>query len=63
MGFLLGGGLSHLSNQHGFGSDNVVSFELVLANTTTSIVYVLKSETNNYSVLVAYHATRPDKVY
>jgi FAD/FMN-containing dehydrogenase len=60
MGFLLGGGLSHLSNEHGFGSDNVFSFELVLANATAITVsansdpdlfYALKSGANNYGKL------------
>ena len=31
------GGLSHLSNQYGFAADNVVSFEVVLANATTVV--------------------------
>ena len=51
------GGLSHLSNAYGFGSDNVVSFEVVLANATLITVsatsnpdlfYALKSGANNY---------------
>ncbi|KAF7194458.1 FAD-dependent monooxygenase CTB5 [Pseudocercospora fuligena] len=33
-GFLLGGGLSYLSAQYGFGCDNVDMFEAVLANGT-----------------------------
>lgn len=60
MGFLLGGGLSHLSNAYGFGSDNVVSFELVLANATLvtitaasqpDLFYALKSGENNYGII------------
>ncbi|PGH08073.1 hypothetical protein AJ79_06073 [Helicocarpus griseus UAMH5409] len=31
-GLLLGGGISFYSNQHGFASDNVVAFEVVLAS-------------------------------
>ncbi|KAJ7160981.1 hypothetical protein C8R46DRAFT_1038176 [Mycena filopes] len=31
-GFLLGGGISFLSLEHGFGSDNVVAYEIVLAD-------------------------------
>ncbi|PHH88798.1 hypothetical protein CDD83_7047 [Cordyceps sp. RAO-2017] len=34
VGFLLGGGLSYLSAQHGLACDNVVSFECVLADGT-----------------------------
>ncbi|KAF1843187.1 bifunctional solanapyrone synthase [Cucurbitaria berberidis CBS 394.84] len=60
MGFILGGGLSHLSNAYGFGSDNVVSFEVVLANATLLTVsgtsnpdlfYALKSGANNYGII------------
>ncbi|OAL43510.1 bifunctional solanapyrone synthase [Pyrenochaeta sp. DS3sAY3a] len=60
MGYLLGGGLSHLSNAYGFGSDNVVSFELVLANATLvtvsatsnpNLFYALKAGANNYGVI------------
>jgi hypothetical protein len=53
----IAGGLSHLSNAYGFGSDNVVSFELVLANATLvtitatsypDLFYALRSGENNY---------------
>ncbi|KAF9024793.1 hypothetical protein BDP27DRAFT_1438090 [Rhodocollybia butyracea] len=33
-GFFLGGGISLLSFQHGFGSDNILNYELVLSNGT-----------------------------
>jgi FAD/FMN-containing dehydrogenase len=33
-GFLLGGGWSFLSRSYGLGSDNVLSFRMVLANGT-----------------------------
>lgn len=51
------GGLSHLSNQYGFAADNVVSFEVVLANasaTTASAIlnadlfFALRGGSNNY---------------
>ncbi|KAL6702551.1 hypothetical protein ACN47E_001548 [Coniothyrium glycines] len=60
MGYLLGGGLSHLSNEYGFGSDNVVAYELVLANTTMvtacattypDLFYALKSGANNFGIV------------
>jgi hypothetical protein len=53
----LAGGLSHLSNAYSVGSENEVSFELVLVNATLVTVtanshpdlfYVLKSGANNY---------------
>ena len=40
------GGLSHLSNRYGFSADNVLSFEVVLANATSVI-----ADKNNYSEL------------
>lgn len=55
------GGLSHLSNAYGFGSDNVVTFELVLANATLvtvsatsnpNLFYALKAGANNYGMIL-----------
>lgn len=52
--------MSHLSNAYGFGSDNVVAYELVLANATAITVtphshadlfYALKAGGNNYGKL------------
>ncbi|KAF2473017.1 bifunctional solanapyrone synthase [Lindgomyces ingoldianus] len=59
MGMIMGGGLSHLSNAYGFASDNVVSYELVLANATIvmasadshqDLFYALKAGANNYGI-------------
>ncbi|PWW76988.1 FAD-binding domain-containing protein [Tuber magnatum] len=47
-GFLLGGGLSHISNEYRFGCDNVVQYEAVLANSTRTIV---NANTNSRSEL------------
>ncbi|KAI3549248.1 FAD binding domain-containing protein [Colletotrichum abscissum] len=46
-GFLLGGGMSFLSNEHGWGSANVIGYKVVLA--CGSVVYV--TATNDYSDL------------
>ncbi len=51
------GGLSHLSNQYGFSADNVVNFEVVLANATlvvanaslySDLFWALKGGSNNF---------------
>jgi len=51
------GGLSHLSSQYGFAVDNVVEFEVVLANATKAkasatlnkdLFWALKGGGNNY---------------
>ncbi|CAZ81792.1 unnamed protein product [Tuber melanosporum] len=56
-GFLLGGGLSHVSNEYGFGCDNVVEYEVVLANGTIvnanadahpELYWALKGGTSNF---------------
>ncbi|KAF4597920.1 hypothetical protein EYR38_006312 [Pleurotus pulmonarius] len=41
-GFLLGGGVSFLSMEHGLGSDNVIDYEVVLSN--GSVVHANKAE-------------------
>ncbi|KAL8758330.1 MAG: hypothetical protein Q9199_001586 [Rusavskia elegans] len=60
IGLLLGGGLSHLSNQYGFAVDNVVSFQVVLANGSlvtasaashTDLFFALKGGGNNYGIV------------
>ncbi|KAI9172775.1 FAD-binding, type 2 [Paramyrothecium foliicola] len=59
-GFTLGGGLSHLSPQYGLACDNVVSFQVVLANGTittasatsnTDLFFALKGGGNQYAVI------------
>jgi FAD/FMN-containing dehydrogenase len=56
-GLLLGGGLSFLSAQHGLACDNVVNYEIVLANSTivsanensnTDIFWALKGGGNQF---------------
>lgn len=51
------GGLSHLSNRYGFSADNVLSFEVVLANATSvtadkvlhsDLYWALKGGSNNF---------------
>jgi FAD/FMN-containing dehydrogenase len=51
------GGVSHLSNAYGFAVDNVVSYDIVLANGTavtasatshSELFFSLKAGTNNY---------------
>ncbi|KAL1960606.1 hypothetical protein VTO42DRAFT_7185 [Malbranchea cinnamomea] len=46
-GLILGGGISFYSNQHGFVSDNVIAFEVVLASGTI----VTATKDNKYSDL------------
>lgn len=56
---LLIGGLSHLSNNYGFSADNVLSFEVVLANATSvtadkllhsDLYWALKGGSNNFGM-------------
>ncbi|KAG6991367.1 bifunctional solanapyrone synthase [Physcia stellaris] len=60
MGLLLGGGLSHLSNQYGLAADNVVSFDIVLANASmvtasaesnADLFFALKGGGNNFGIV------------
>ncbi|KAG0641308.1 hypothetical protein HOY80DRAFT_1113648 [Tuber brumale] len=62
-GFLLGGGLSHVSNEYGFGCDNVVEYEVVLANGTivnanadshSELYWALKGGTNNFGIVTRF---------
>jgi FAD/FMN-containing dehydrogenase len=59
-GFTLGGGLSHLSPQYGLACDNVVSFQVVLANGTIAtasatshpeLFFALRGGGNQYAVI------------
>ncbi|UNI20885.1 hypothetical protein JDV02_006934 [Purpureocillium takamizusanense] len=59
-GFMLGGGLSYLSAQYGFGCDNVVEFECVLANGTIvtasrdshpDLFFALRGGGNQYAIV------------
>ncbi|PMD56688.1 FAD binding domain-containing protein [Hyaloscypha bicolor E] len=62
-GLLLGGGISFYSNQHGFASDNVVAYEVVLASgkivTATSTQYsdlfwALKGGGNSFGIVTRF---------
>lgn len=62
-GLLLGGGISFYSNQHGFASDNVIAFEVVLASgqivTATSTQYsdlfwALKGGGNSFGIVTRF---------
>ncbi|KAF5336267.1 hypothetical protein D9758_016053 [Tetrapyrgos nigripes] len=59
-GFFLGGGISLLSFQHGFGSDNVINYEVVLADGTvvnanadshSDLFWALKLGSTNFGVV------------
>ncbi|KAL7274572.1 hypothetical protein RUND412_002518 [Rhizina undulata] len=62
-GYLLGGGLSYLSNERGWGCDNVKSFEIVIANGTVTtasleknpdLFHALKGSSNNLGVVTRF---------
>lgn len=60
-GFLTGGGLSYLGPQHGWGCDNVVGFEIVLASgqityvdSTSDLFLPLKGGSNNFGVVTRF---------
>jgi FAD/FMN-containing dehydrogenase len=62
-GYVLGGGLSFLSTQYGWAANNIVSFEVVLANATvvtasnsshTELYRALKGGGNNYGIITSY---------
>ncbi|KAL3426022.1 Bifunctional solanapyrone synthase 4 [Phlyctema vagabunda] len=62
-GLLLGGGISFYSNQHGFASDNVIAFEVVLASgkivTATStqhadLFWALKGGGNSFGIVTRF---------
>ncbi|KAF5382383.1 hypothetical protein D9757_009809 [Collybiopsis confluens] len=62
-GFLLGGGIGFLSAEHGFGSDNVVNYEVVLSNGSIvhansashpSLYWALKMGSTNYGIVTRF---------
>lgn len=62
-GYMLGGGLSFLSSQYGWAANNVVNFEVVLANGTvvnanakehSDLFAALKGGGNNFGIVTAY---------
>ncbi|PLB53475.1 FAD dependent oxidoreductase [Aspergillus steynii IBT 23096] len=62
-GYMLGGGLSFLSSQYGWAANNVVNFEVVLANGTIvnankdeneDLFGVLKGGGSNFGIVTAY---------
>ncbi|CAE6444246.1 unnamed protein product [Rhizoctonia solani] len=62
-GFLLGGGLSFLMHSKGFGADNVLSYEIVLANGAISTVTkessqdlfkALKGGSGNFGIVTSF---------
>ncbi|PVH71557.1 FAD dependent oxidoreductase [Cadophora sp. DSE1049] len=62
-GYLVGGGLSYLSTQHGWAVDTVTEFEVVLANGTiaaasqsqnTDLFNVLRGGGNNFGIVTSY---------
>ncbi|KAI0179441.1 hypothetical protein GGR52DRAFT_306858 [Hypoxylon sp. FL1284] len=62
-GVLLGGGLSYLSSAYGWAANNVVNFEVVLANGTiananstanTDLFWALKGGSSNYGIVTRF---------
>ncbi|KAL5606920.1 hypothetical protein BROUX41_003296 [Berkeleyomyces rouxiae] len=62
-GFILGGGLSFLSTQYGWAANNVVEYELVLANGTTTkasadtnsdLFQALRGGGNNFGIVTTF---------
>ncbi|PWY78076.1 putative FAD dependent oxidoreductase [Aspergillus sclerotioniger CBS 115572] len=62
-GYMLGGGMSFLSSQYGWAANNVINFEVVLANGTvvnankkanTDLFTSLKGGGNNFGIVTAY---------
>ncbi|KAF3934473.1 hypothetical protein ABW19_dt0202809 [Dactylella cylindrospora] len=65
-GFLLGGGFSYLSNANGWGVDNVVSFEVVLADGSivnanaqehSDLFQALKGGSSNFGIVTTFTMT------
>ncbi|KAJ7169318.1 hypothetical protein C8R43DRAFT_1155931 [Mycena crocata] len=65
-GFLLGGGISYLSLEHGFGSDNVVAYEVVVADGTIcfatvyshpDLYWALKYGSTNFGIVTRLDMT------
>ncbi|KAL0579493.1 hypothetical protein V5O48_002535 [Marasmius crinis-equi] len=62
-GFLLGGGIGFLTAKHGFGSDNVVSYEVVLADGSivtandkehSDLFWALKLGSTNFGIVTRF---------
>ncbi|KDQ27404.1 hypothetical protein PLEOSDRAFT_1104095 [Pleurotus ostreatus PC15] len=62
-GFLLGGGVSFLSTEHGLGSDNVLDYEVVLSNGSivhankaerSDLFWALKGGSTNYGIVTRF---------
>jgi FAD/FMN-containing dehydrogenase len=62
-GYVVGGGLSFLSAEYGWAANNIVEFEVVLANATivtasnashTDLFMALKGGGNNYGIVTSY---------
>ncbi|KAL5117775.1 hypothetical protein ACEQ8H_004385 [Pleosporales sp. CAS-2024a] len=62
-GYVLGGGLSFLSTQYGWAANNIVSYEVVLANATivtasntshAELYRALKGGGNNFGIVTSY---------
>ncbi|KAG7093432.1 hypothetical protein E1B28_007111 [Marasmius oreades] len=62
-GFLLGGGISFLTPKHGFGSDNIVNYEIVLANGSivnanvndhADLYWALKLGSTNFGIVTRF---------
>ncbi|KAJ7142101.1 hypothetical protein C8R43DRAFT_581140 [Mycena crocata] len=65
-GFLLGGGISGLSHAHGFGSSNIVNYQIVLAdgtindvnqNSMPDLYWALKYGSTNYGIITRFDMT------
>jgi len=65
-GFLLGGGISALSLAHGFGSSNIVNYQVVLADgtirdvnaqTLPDLYWALKLGSTNYGIVTRFDMT------
>lgn len=63
-GYVVGGGLSFLSTQYGWAANNIVSFDVVLANATVvtasntshpDLYQALKGGGNNYGIVTSYN--------
>uniref|UniRef100_A0A0W0GBN5 FAD-binding PCMH-type domain-containing protein n=1 Tax=Moniliophthora roreri TaxID=221103 RepID=A0A0W0GBN5_MONRR len=67
-GYLLGGGISHLNSQHGFAAQNIVNYEIVLADgsianvndTNPDLHTALQAGSTNFGIVTRYDlATYP----
>ncbi|KAE9393030.1 FAD-binding domain-containing protein, partial [Gymnopus androsaceus JB14] len=65
-GFLLGGGIGFLSTEHGFGSDSIVNYEVVLGNGSivnanleqhADLYWALKLGSTNFGVVTRFDMT------